>query len=317
MAPFKRMSRRVGPTVATVHRRHAFAKVNLTLDIGNLRADGYHELQSVMQTISLADEVAVTVTEAPGIVLRCTGPIPIGNGPDNLAYRAGAAVISSSGYTGGFDIEVDKRIPLRSGLGGGSADAAAVLELASRAIGWRPAPAMLLTMAAQIGSDVPFFLRGGTAHITGRGERVLPLPDIDPLHLVIVRPLDADSEVDDGVPTALAYQTLDELRGSETPSAATDALIEAITSGYRDQLLGGLCNDFMPVLDRLAPRSIVALDDLRRYGAAGYNLCGSGSAVFGVFDTADRAKDVAHLMSERWGWAISCRTVPSTECAAT
>ena len=195
------------------------AKINLTLEVGETRPDGYHDLSSILQTLALADEVALRPAGAPA--MEVTGPFADGVPTDaaNLAWRAVDALAEALGRRPeAFHIRLDKRIPAAGGLGGGASDAATVLRLLARR--WPGVTeSALATAAAAVGSDEPFFLAGGTALAEGRGERVSPLPDL-PEHGVVLfippdtlpnktatlfRALDRDGQVDGaGVTTALA-----------------------------------------------------------------------------------------------------------------
>ncbi len=175
----------------------AYAKINLALDILHKRSDGYHEVAMVMQSIALADRVAFSDREA-GISVSTNLP-GLDCGPANLAYRAAALIAASSGCKRGIHIKLDKRIPLAAGLAGGSSDAAAVLAGLNRLWGLGLKAAELETLAATIGSDVPFCLRGGTVLATGRGEVLTPLPALPRVWMVLAKPAVE-------VSTAWAYQ---------------------------------------------------------------------------------------------------------------
>lgn len=165
----------------------ASAKVNLHLEILGRRADGFHELETVFQTIGLADTVSVALTPGEGVSL-------IGDDPDlpwdasNLAWRAAAAYLAANPLPGCLAIQVTKRIPAGAGLGGGSADAAAVLVACDRLATHPLGQAALETLAAGLGSDISFLVRGGTAHATGRGEVLTSLPDLPALPLTVLMP---------------------------------------------------------------------------------------------------------------------------------
>jgi 4-diphosphocytidyl-2-C-methyl-D-erythritol kinase len=144
----------------------SFAKVNLTLDVLGTRADGYHAIESVMQTIGLHDTIALTVSEGGGIGCSCDMP-SIPTDERNLACRAASALFESRGIAPGLDICIEKRIPAEAGLGGGSGNAAAVLRGLNHCLGLSLPEDEMCALAAQIGSDVPFFLIGGTALVSG------------------------------------------------------------------------------------------------------------------------------------------------------
>jgi 4-diphosphocytidyl-2-C-methyl-D-erythritol kinase len=171
--------------MSEVIRGEAFAKTNLSLRVSGRRPDGYHELDTVFQTIDLADEIEVRLSEE--ISLECDDPaIPLGE--ENLVIRAARNLSETLGAGRGARIVLKKRIPPGGGLGGGSSDAALTLMLLSRLWKLAPTEKELARMAAGIGSDVPFFLLGGTARGTGRGEMLTPLPDRPPTRIVVIVP---------------------------------------------------------------------------------------------------------------------------------
>ena len=162
----------------------SFAKINLTLDVGGLRSDGYHEITSVLQTISLADTLSLTRISA-GIVVSCSAS-GVPDGQDNLAYRSLAEI--SHRLPGGICVEIEKRIPQGAGLGGGSSNAAAALKGADLLYAIGLAEDELLSAAAVVGSDVPFFILGGTVLARGRGEKVTSVSSLPVLWVVLVKP---------------------------------------------------------------------------------------------------------------------------------
>lgn len=171
------------------------AKVNLFLEILGRRADGYHEIESVMQLVDLCDTVTLR-PRADGIRLRVEGA-PLPEGEENIAYRAARLVLAAGGDPGGVELSLTKRIPVAAGLGGGSSNAAAVLVGVMRLYGLRLADETLLRLGAELGSDVPFFLlRQGLALAQGRGERLLPLAPWSPRWLVVANP---------GIPVSTAW----------------------------------------------------------------------------------------------------------------
>ena len=179
--------------------RRAYAKINLTLDVGTRRADGYHEIRSVMQTVALHDTLTVTATpEAPGIHLEVQGEEAAGVPADqtNLVHQAAVRLqkiaAARQTLTGGqcsLHITLHKRIPSQAGLGGGSSDAAAAMLAVNALFGLSLTPRRLSEIGAALGADVPFFLTGGTALAEGLGEKIIPLPPLVPdWPLVVVKP---------------------------------------------------------------------------------------------------------------------------------
>jgi 4-diphosphocytidyl-2-C-methyl-D-erythritol kinase len=268
----------------------SYAKINLSLDILGKRPDGYHAIESVMQTISLHDTLTLTFPDGSGDI-RVTCDMPgIPTDESNLAYRAAALFFERMGIEPALDIHIEKRIPPEAGLGGGSSNAAAVLRALNRSL-FTVDCSLLAELAAQVGSDVPFFLIGGTAFVRGRGEVIQPLPDIEPWRLVIVKP-------PFGISTAWAYRRLDELGASREQPTASERMRNCIEkegvsteldTGCRElpRLLG---NDLeLPAIER-HPEIGDIKKALMEAGACGSLMCGSGSAVFGLFEDEETAR---------------------------
>ena len=270
----------------------AYAKVNLTLAVGEKRPDGYHEVVSVMQRVSLHDTLTAEQTRE-GITLTCSDPA-LPSGEENLAHRAASLFFRETGIAGGAALTLEKRIPSQAGLGGGSSDAASAL-LALRKL---YAPALsdteLETMAAALGSDVPFFIRGGTQLATGRGEVLSPLPPLTDGWFVIVKPTESFS-------TPAMYRRLDNL-----PPACTPPLPPL--QGGLPALAAGLFNRFEAAI----PAGSAVWDikaRLAAYGALASLLSGSGSAVFGLFDTETAARAAVEALRPAWPEIFLARPV--------
>ena len=196
------------------------AKINLTLDVLGLRDDGYHEIATVMQSLALADTLTLTREES-GIALTVDMP-GLETDERNLAWRAAALVIEHCGIRGGVRIDIVKRIPVAAGLAGGSADAAAVLRGMNELYALGLSDAELCALGAQIGSDIPFSLMGGTVFATGRGENMKPLADFPKIHVVLAKP-----PVD--VSTPWAYRAYDAHPPEQRPD--NSAFLEALAAG--------------------------------------------------------------------------------------
>ena len=270
----------------------AYAKVNLTLAVGEKRPDGYHEVVSVMQRVSLCDTLTAEQTRE-GITLTCSDPA-LPSGEENLAHRAASLFFRETGIAGGAALTLEKRIPSQAGLGGGSSDAASAL-LALRKL---YAPALpdteLETMAAALGSDVPFFIRGGTQLATGRGEVLSPLPPLTDGWFVIVKPTESFS-------TPAMYRRLDELSQACTPPLPP-------LQGGLPALAAGLFNRFEAAI----PAGSAVWDikaRLAAYGALASLLSGSGSAVFGLFDTETAARAAVEALRPAWPEIFLARPV--------
>ncbi len=268
----------------------AFAKVNLRLDVLARRADGYHELRTIFQSISLHDTLRVERSRKPGIELQVLGNPTLAAAPrrENLVWRAADAFLREAKPSGGLRITLQKRIPAGRGLGGGSSDAAAALAGLFRLTKRRIAGERLLGIAAGLGADVPFFLFGGRAFGTSRGDEIYPLPDVKRQALLVVSPRDI------AVNTRDAYGWLD---GRLTKDSGNSKLWSFCALCWSPRG-GGLSNDFESVVFKRHPRLGRIRRDLLRAGAAEAALAGSGSAVFGIFPSPAQARRSARLFPE-------------------
>jgi len=266
----------------------AFAKINLRLDILGKRADGYHELRTIFQTVSLHDELRLRTSARPGISLKLHGNEELSREPaeKNLAYRAVEALRGELKIASAVEIELRKKIPAGRGLGGGSSDAAAALLGYLRLVRRKLPRERLIELAASLGADVPFFLFGGRALGISRGDEIYPLPDVPKLYLLIVSPRDIH------VPTPAAYRWLNAPAAELTKSAGNHKLWRfcALCWSARG---AGLSNDFEGPVFREHPRLEEIKRDLLRRGALEASLAGSGSAVFGVFPSPVKARRAA------------------------
>lgn len=255
----------------TVQVLAAPAKINLHLEILGRRSDGFHELETVFQTIELADRVRVEVCSEPHLVLKCDDPqIPTGSA--NLAWRAARGFLDRSGWHAGLQISLSKRIPAAAGLGGGSSDAAAVLR-ACQKLAPRPLlEAELAALALELGSDVPFFLLGGTVHALGRGERVTALPDLPDRALTLLHP---------GLPcpTPAVFQALTDAERGPRPPLGAERWQQRLGE---DGPVSGLQNRLLLAAQRAVPALIGCVRQVSELGRP-WILCGSGST-FAVFD---------------------------------
>lgn len=256
----------------------AYAKLNLTLDILGKRDDGYHELRMVMQTVSLCDDVTVTLTDGTGVVCRVAGAeLPCDE--RNLAVKAANAFCEALGYHGGIDIALTKRIPSEAGMAGGSADAAAVLRALRDLIAPTLTDERLEEIGARVGSDVPFCVRGGTQLAEGRGERLTALRNAPRLYAAVCKP-------DFPISTPALFQRSDRVSLTDRPDTA--AMLAALEAGDAAALCAKVKNVFEQVLpDEQRAR----IEDIKRallvHGAECAAMTGSGSAVFGLFREED------------------------------
>ncbi len=267
---------RGGPPAAT---ETAAAKVNLLLRVGHRREDGYHELVSVMQSVGVCDTLTVTAHTGGGIQLTCDEPGLATDGT-NLCYKAAVKFFSYTDIENdGVAIHLQKRLPMQAGLGGGSADGAAVLRALRRLYAPDLPDADLELMAEDLGSDVPFCVRGGTALARGRGEKLESLPALPTCWFVLVKPELAFS-------TAKMYGLIDQRRCFDESGA--EAVIAALRAGDLKAVCAAMDNTFERVLP--PDSEIFAIRQrLAGLGALGAMMTGSGSAVFGVFDKEETA----------------------------
>ena len=264
----------------------AFAKINSRLEILGKRPDGFHELRTIFQTISLKDELRLTPTRATGIALRVAGNDSLSSEPveKNLVYRAVDALRQELTIRDGVAIELQKTIPAGRGLGGGSSDAAAALIGYLRLVKRQLPRERLFAIAAALGADVPFFLEGGRALGIGKGDEIYPLPDVPKRHLLVVSPQSIH------VPTPDAYRWLNASQLTNSP--ANPKLYGFCALAW--SLQGGpLLNDFEEVVFQQHPRLAKIKRDLLQNGASEALLAGSGSAVFGVFPSPAKARRAA------------------------
>lgn len=266
----------------------AHAKINLTLDVLVRRADGYHELASVMQTIGLHDTLVLHPAPEGEVALACDLP-ELANDA-NLALRAAHLIRQMAGCMRGVRIDLLKAIPMQGGLGGGSSDGAAVLVALNQWWDLGLGQDALIDLAAQLGSDVPFFIVGGAARIGGRGEVVAPLVDLPPLWLVVAKPPIS-------IPTPAVFRALTPADYSD--GSATDALIAHIQAGTLPSLTdAALLNALEPGVWRDYPAVAAARDQLLAVGASCVRMSGSGPTLYAPFTDLAAAATVYHAAKD-------------------
>lgn len=304
------------------------AKLNLFLELLGKRADGFHELQTIMVAVNRRDRLRVTRVELPGIELQCrwaphlswwqeavwdAGPaaMQMPEPHNNLVYRALAAFTERFGFDGGFRVDLQKRIPAGAGMGGASSDAAAALQCAAALTGVSRDDSRLHALAAELGSDVPFFLgipdrsannsQGSCyALATGRGEQLTAIPGPRGCHFVVVYPPQP-------LATALVY------RHCKIPKVSHDVqgALEGLKSGRRDRLAQACFNRLAEPAASLSTWIERTLSSLRRWGLSGVTMTGSGSACFGIAPSARVAKRVAAaLWNQRAGVSFYATPAP-------
>lgn len=269
----------------------AFAKINLTLDVLGKRPDGFHDLQSVMQTLSIRDDIEIDVDTGKPWKLLCTDPA-VPTDERNLAWKAAKIYLEATGKeTSGLEIRITKRIPMEAGLGGGSADAAAVLRALNRHYG---APLSILALAelgSKVGSDVPFCTLCGTVMVEGRGERLRKLPDMPDCCFVVCKP-------DFSCSTPELYRKIDETAISRRPDH--QAMESALLAGDLGKVAENICNVFDPLVtqDHLELNYIKSI--FNTYGSVAQQMTGTGSAVFAIVPEFEFAAVICNMLKENY-----------------
>lgn len=266
----------------------AFAKINLRLDILGKRADGYHELRTIFQTLSLHDDIRLRTSKRPGISLTIQGNASLASEPaqKNLVYRAVDAIKRKLKISGGVEIQLKKRIPAGGGLGGGSSDAVAAMMGYLQLTKKKLPTTKILEIAASLGADVPYFLFGGRALGVNRGDEIYPLQDVPKMHLLVVVPQEIR------VPTPDAFRWVNAKPLGLTKSAIDPKLLQFCALSWSAQG-NGLSNDFEGPVFRRHPRLGQIKRVLLQKGATEASLAGSGSAVFGIFPSPALARRAA------------------------
>lgn len=265
----------------------AFAKLNLTLDVLGKRPDGYHDLQSVMQTISVRDDIEIDVGTGEAWRLLCDKE-GIPTDETNLAWKAARVFFDAvKKDPEGLEIRITKRIPSGAGMGGGSADAAAVLRALNRHYDHPFSVGALAELGAQVGSDVPFCVICGTAMVEGRGEKLRKLPDMPDCVFVICKP-------EFSISTPELFRKIDESAIAKRPD--NRAMESAILAGDLGKVAENLCNVFDPVVteEHLELNYIKSI--FNSYGAVGYQMTGSGSAVFAIVPDFEFAAVICNML---------------------
>lgn len=266
-------------------RLRAFAKVNYALDVLGLRADGYHEIRTVMQSISLADEVGLQRATRGFELTTEPEEAEIGPPDRNTVYLAWMLLREYTSEEFPVEVTLRKKIPAGAGLGGGSADAAAVLVGLNELFGLGLRADRLREIAAEIGADVPFCVSGGTALGEGIGELLTPLPEPPAHRLVVAKPQRSAD-------TATIYRDYDDAKTESRRT--TDPVTSALRSGNLSALAAAVGNDLTPVTADFVPEVAILEQTLLESGALGSSMSGSGTAVYGIFGdeaAAGLAKD--------------------------
>lgn len=278
----------------------AFAKVNLTLDVLGKRADGYHDIKSVMQTISLRDDIQIELGTGKPWTIRCDKE-DVPTDERNICWKAAKLYFDTIGKDpNGLEISITKRIPMQAGLGGGSADAAAVLRALNRHYNAPLSLPALAELGSAVGSDVPFCVLCGTAVVEGRGERIRKLPDMPECIFVVCKP-------NFSVSTPELYAAIDEKVIAKHPD--TTAMERAVLAGDLDTIAHTVYNVFDPIVTEAHPELNYIKSIFNTYGAVGYQMTGSGSAVYGMVGDFENAAVICNMLRGNYPNVFIAKTV--------
>ena len=270
---------------------YAYAKLNLTLDVLGKRPDGYHDIKSIMQTVSIRDDIEIDLdTGKPWNLICSDDRIPTDE--RNLAWKAARVFFDRIGKDpNGLEIRITKRIPMQAGMGGGSADAAAVLRALNKHYDHPMSILALAELGASVGSDVPFCTVGGTAMVEGRGERLRKLPDLPDCVFVICKP-------DFSASTPELYQKIDATVIGKRPDHSV--MESALLSGDLLTVAQNLHNVFDPLVtsEHLELNYIKSI--FNTYGSIGQQMTGSGSAVFAIASEFEYAAVICNMLKENY-----------------
>jgi len=281
----------------------AYAKINISLDIVSKMDDGYHYLKTVMQTVSLSDEIKIECSPGEGVSVDADLPY-LPSDERNIAAKAALAFFKFTGITGyKAQIGIKKSIPVCAGLGGGSTDGACVLRTMDRMFETKLGRKSLESLGNTIGSDVPFSIDGGTKLAEGRGEILTDLSPIPFCHIVICKPPFTCS-----TPELFGLVRCDKIRARPD----TDGLIKALDGGD----LGGVARRMYNVFEDVLPRGKLEIAEIKStfldYGALGAVMTGSGPAVFGIFDSETNAQNAFFELSMSYKDCFIAETVPAS-----
>ena len=282
----------------------ARAKINLTLDVKARLRDGYHSVEMVMQQIDIADRVSIGTGDGSGPILVESDSRYVPDGEANIAYRAAPLIRKRYGIDRPVTVFIEKNIPTAAGLGGGSADAAAVILGLNRLLGLNLDLREMMRLGADLGADVPFCIMGGTALARGKGEVLTPIVSAAVLDILLVKPPVS-------VSTAWAYRNLDLSSITKRPDNA--GMIAALEARDRERIAEGMVN----VLEEVTVSKHTEISEIKsrmlERGALGTVMSGSGPTVVGLFGDGRKAKEAAKIFMESYKEVIVTKTVPTKE----
>ena len=283
--------------------REAYAKINLFLDVTGKRADGYHDILSVMQSVSLSDTMTVELTDGGFSVTSNVEGVPCDN--SNIAVRAAARFFEFTGINAGAKIHIEKRIPMAAGLAGGSTDGAAVIMSLNELTGAGLSDGELIKIASKVGADVPFCLFGGTKITRGIGDVLESCPACPKLHVVVA----IDGE---GVSTPWAYGELDRIFENFSEGmnlGRINPLLSAMSSSDVHGVAQNTFNIFEAAVPPVRPMVDILKEKMLQGGALSARMSGSGPSVYGLFDSKEKAQVAAEIIRTDGAKAFVCETI--------
>ncbi len=282
----------------------ANAKINLFLDVMSKRDDGYHNIESVMQSVSLADEVSLDVEDNEGVEINQyfeNSDLPCDE--NNLCYKAAMAYINYFGIDNiRVNIRVNKQIPAQAGLAGGSADAAAVIRALDTALEKGSDVATLSEIGLSVGSDVGFCIYGGTCAVEGRGEHIKPVKKLNRYWIVIAK------SFNESVSTSVAYSRIDNKARASYPQVSFVDYVNAVNAGNSNLVECGMYNKFQDVMSDELKETYEIIEVMKKNGSLGAQMSGSGPSVFGLFDSVEKAEAALGALNGKC-FAVVCHTI--------
>lgn len=276
----------------------AYGKINLSLDVLGLRADGYHQLSSVMQSIKLSDELIFHLNSSGEINFTCTDPNLANEG--NLVVKAARLLQERFGVEQGADIHLIKKLPVQAGLGGGSSDAAVTLRALNYLWKLGLSTSNLISLGSQLGADIAFCLVGGTVLAQGIGEKITILPPAPELWVVLVKP-------GVGLSAGQVYRSWDYLKCAT--GRFTPGVLKSIDQGDRQQLMKAMGNDLEMVVKSLVPEVEDILQKLQQEGAVKAMVSGSGPTVLGFVERQEEAEALAEKLRSKYSQIYITHTI--------
>ncbi|MBQ5989131.1 MAG: 4-(cytidine 5'-diphospho)-2-C-methyl-D-erythritol kinase [Oscillospiraceae bacterium] len=275
-----------------------YAKINLTLDVTGKREDGYHNIDSIFEEISIYDTVSVATNDSGRITVSCNVPgIPCDE--HNIVYKAASIFFEETGIKNpGVHIHIEKNIPSQAGMGGGSTNAAGVFRILDKLFETHLGEEKLCEISVRSGADTPFFIRGGLAHISGIGDIIGPLSPLSE-HFIVV------AKGTEGVSTPAAYREIDSLEN--VPHQNTEAILKACRDDDINTLMANALNTFE--LTKLPDDIAKIRDIMKKHNTTGTLMTGSGAAVFGIFTDKAKAEAAEKELASLYPFAMLCSNI--------